>query len=142
MALGWHHVSRRPSIPRAAVNSYWRRLCMKYRPNSLFLKCLEGKAMKELQSPKMNNIFKCVQNAFKLYYLCYCHYDYYYNIITIMITITILLLAFCVFWWRQMGLTDLLTMHSVNLSHIWVFNMLIYVTCSIAVFKNIVGDRW
>lgn len=71
---------------------------MKYRPNSLFLKCLEGKAMKELQSPKMNNIFKCVQNAFKLYYLCYCHYDYYYNIITIMITITILLLAFCVFW--------------------------------------------
>lgn len=54
--------------------------------------------MKELQSPKMNNIFKCVQNAFKLYYLCYCHYDYYYNIITIMITITILLLAFCVFW--------------------------------------------
>lgn len=38
--------------------------------------------MKELQSPKMNNTFKCVQNAFKLHCLCYCLYDYYYNIIT------------------------------------------------------------
>lgn len=76
---------------------------MKYRLNSLFPKCLGEKTMKELQSPKMKNIFKCVQNAFNLHFFClgYCYYDDYYNIIT----------CFQFPWWRQMYLTDLLTMY-------------------------------
>lgn len=103
---------------------------MKYRLNSLFLKCLGGKPMKELQLPKMNNIFKCVQNAFKLHclsrlLLLWWLLQYYYLLSVFLVKTNVL------DWFTHYVL--------LNLTHLWVLNMLIYVTGSIAVFKNTVG---
>lgn len=67
--------------------------------------------------------------------LDYCYCCYYYNIITC-------LCAVAVVWWIQMWLTDLLTRHSVNSSHLWVRNnMLIHAPSCVSAHNRVMNHH-